>query len=173
MQLSLELEFFEPLLTQGFVAEQGDGVAQVHASGPLDHGDADAPVRVFFPQPGGQPRALPAEKEPAFLFKGHLGVAHGPLGGAEPQGLGAVAPEKILQILVNPQVQQVLVVQSGPLDGLFGDVEAQGTHQVQPGPGDGAGPCDISRILWDLRFHQHYIYHSVSPLASGASSAPL
>ena len=59
-------------------------------------------------------------------------------------------------------IHQVPVVQPRPLHRLVADVEAQRLHQMEPGPGGGAGPGHVAGIGVDLGLHQHDIEHETT-----------
>jgi hypothetical protein len=53
----------------------------------------------------------------------------------------------------------VPVIQTGPADGFFGDVKAQGPDQMESGTGGGTGAGDIAAVLGDFRLYQNNIQH--------------
>jgi hypothetical protein len=52
------------------------------------------------------------------------------------------------------------VVKTGAADRLFGNIEAQGPDQMQPGTGGGAGTGNIAAVLRNLRLHQYHVQQS-------------
>ena len=145
------------LLAQGLEHGDGDAVAQVQAPGLGTHGDAHAAVPMLLQKGFGQALRLLAEKQVAAIGKLRLGVAPGGLGGQAPHLTHIVSGEEIVQAFVIEDLHQMPVVKTGTADRLFGDVEAQGPDQVQPGAGGGAGAGDISAVLRDLRLHEHHV----------------
>ena len=81
----------------------------------------------------GKPGGLLAEKEPAVVAKDGFAIGLRRLCGGKPaveRGFGMLL-EKILQVLVNADLHQMPVVQSGTLDGAVRNVEAEGLDKMQ------------------------------------------
>ena len=165
MELPFPGHLLKTILAQGLVDAHRHGVAEVQAPGLGAHGQADAAVSEPLPEGLGKPGGLLAEEEPAVRRKPGLRVGPGGLGGGKPEvpgGLG-MAAEQVLQVFVVENLHQVPVVQAAalhvPPDGVLGDVEAQGAHQMEAGPGGGAGAGDVPAVLGNLRFHQYDVQH--------------
>jgi hypothetical protein len=66
----------------------------------------------------GKTLCLLAEEQVALVFELGLGVAPGSFGGKAPQLMHIVFGEEILQIVIDPYIYQMPVVQSRTLDGF-------------------------------------------------------
>ena len=64
------------------------------------------------------------------------------------------------------------VVQSGPLDGLFRNIKAQGFDQVQAAAGGGTGAGNIAAVLWNLRLKEHDVQHDFHLASKAGHKAP-
>ena len=115
-------------------------------------------------EPLGQAGGLLAEEEPAALPKGGLGVVLGRLGGGQPKVRDVVFVEQVLQIIIDPQIHHVPIIQARPLHGPVADVEPQGAHQVQAAAGGGAGAGDVAGVHGNFRFHQDDIQYNIRRL---------
>ena len=109
----------------------------------------------------GQAGRFLAKQEKASVPEGGLGILPGGLGGGQPQVGVGVALKESVQRGVDRDVHHVPVVQSGPLDGLFRNIKAQGFDQVQAAAGGGTGAGNVAAVLRDLRFYQNDVEHAV------------
>ena len=122
-------------LPQGLVGEDRHGVGKVQAAGPRQHGQAQAAFGVGGEEILGKAPGLLAEKEPAPVAERRFVIGARRFGGRQPDVGGvAAAAEEIVQTVVDRQVQAVPVVEAGALDGLVGNVEAQGRTRCSAQP---------------------------------------
>ena len=151
------------VLPQRLVQRHRHRIAQIQAAGFLDHGQPDAPASVFFQEILRQTLGLFSEEQVAVPGKLSLGIALGGFGGQTPKILHIIFLEEVFQILIVPHIHQVPVIQSCPLDGFFGNIEAQGSDQMKPASGGRAGPGNVTAVLGDLRLYKYNIQHRLSP----------
>ena len=104
-----------------------------------------------------------AEEQVASVFEICLGVAPGRFRGQTPHLPYFVTGEKVIQIFVISDLDQVPVIQSGASDSFLRNVKAQGSDQVQMAAGGSAGTGNIAAILRNLRFDQNDVQHRNSP----------
>ena len=109
-----------------------------------------------------QAPGLLAEKEKALVGVIHFRVGPGRFRGEQPHLTDPVPGEEVLQVFVDPNIQQLPVVQPGPLELPVGDLKAQGLDQMQAAAGGGAGAGDVAGVLGDLRLHQYDVEHILS-----------
>ena len=67
--------------------------------------------------------------------------------------------KKIIQVLIHPDVHQMPVIESGPLDRLVGDIKAERLDQMQHTARRRTGPGNVAGICRDLRFDQNNVQH--------------
>ena len=103
-----------------------------------------------------QARILPAEHQIGAVRVLHIRIAAGGLGGEKEAG-AAVFGGEILPVVVIGDVQQMPVIQPGPLELAVVHGEAHGADQVQPCAGGGAGAGDVAGVLGDLRFQKYNV----------------
>ena len=158
------LQVGKPQLPQGLEDDHCHGIGQVQGPGLRDHGKLNAVLGVGVEKLLRQALCFLAEEEIALVVIGNLSIAAGRLGGKQPHLANLVFCKEIGQIFIDPDVQQMPVVQTRPFQLPIGNIKAQGLNQVEPAARSGAGSGDVPGILGDLRLHKDDVQHFFNPI---------
>ena len=156
-------QVFKAGLPKGFKDGNGHSVAQVEAPGLATHGDTNALIPVCFQKILRKALCFLAEEQVAVIGEFRFTVAPGCFGGKAPELPDIVFGEEIFQIVVDPDIHQMPVIQTGPADSFFGDIEAQRADQMEPGTGSGTGSGNIAAVLGNLRLMEYHVEQVSSP----------
>ena len=150
-------------LPQRLVDRDGYGIAQIQASCFFFHRDPDTPVKVLLQKILRKALGLLAEEQVTAVRKFRFRIAPGRFGGKTPKFLDIVLRKEVFQIIIDPDIHKMPIVQSCPADSLFGNVKPQGADQMQHCAGGGTSAGNVAAVLGDLRFMQYDVEQNVSP----------
>ena len=153
-------------LPQCLVDRNGHGIAQIQASRFFSHRDPDAIFKVVIQKILWKTFGLLAEKQVAAIGEFYIRITPGRFGGKAPKFLDIVFGKKVIQVIIDPHIHKMPVVQSCPADSFFGNVKTQGADQMQHSAGGGTGAGNVTAVLGDFRFMQYDIQQNLSPQKS-------
>ena len=154
-------------LPQCLIDRNGYGIAQVQTPCFLTHGDAHAVFEIRVQKIFRKTLGFFAEEQIAAIGEFRIRIAAGCFGGKTPKLFDIVFGEEVFQVIIDPHIHKMPVVQSCPADSFFRNVKAQRADQVQHRAGGGTGAGNVATVLGDLRFMQYDIEQTISPQTSG------
>ena len=150
-------------LPQRLVDRDGYGIAQIQAPCFLTHGDPDTIFKVGIQKILRKTFGLLTEEQVTAVGKFRVRIAPGSLGGKAPKFLDIILGKEVIQIIIDPDIHKMPIVQSCPADSLFGNVKPQGADQMQHCAGGGTSAGNVAAVLGNLRFMQYDVEQNVSP----------
>lgn len=148
-------------LAEHLVATDGDGVRKVERARFIDHRDADAAVGVAHEHMLGDTACFFAENDVRAVGVAYVAVLAARLGGKEEVFAALGLCEKVVDAVIVGDVDEIPVVEPGTFEVAVGDLEAEGSHKVEPCARSGTGARDIAGVLRDLRLEQHDVQNFV------------
>ena len=150
-------------LPQSFVDCDGYGIAQIQASCFFPHGNTHTAAKIRVQKIFRKTLSLFAKQQVAVIGKFCVGITLGCFGGKTPEFFDIVFGKEVFQVVIDPHIHKMPVVQSCPADSFFGNVKTQRADQMQTCAGGGTSAGNVAAVLGDLRFMQYDIEQNVSP----------
>ena len=148
-------------LAEHLVAADGDRVREVQGTCLVDHRDADTAVRVAHEHMLGDAARFLAEDDVRAVGVAYFAVLVTRLGGKEEVFAARGLCEKVVDAVIVGDVDEIPVVEPGTFEVAIGDLEAEGSHQMEPCASSGTGARDVAGVLRDLRLEQHDVQYFV------------
>lgn len=161
VELAFGLEGGVIPLAEHLVAADSDGVREVEGARLVDHRDADASVGIAHEYMLGDAARFFAENDVGAVGVAHLAVLVTRLGGKEEVFAARGLCEKVVDTVIIGDVDEIPVVEPGTFEVAIGDLEAEGSHKVEPCARSGTGARDVAGVLRDLRLEQHDVQNFV------------
>lgn len=148
-------------LAEHLVATDSDGVCEVERSRLVDHRDADTAVRIAHEHMLGDTARFFAENDVGAVGVAYFAVLVTRLGGKEEVFAARGLCEKVVDAVIVGDVDEIPVVEPRSLEVAIGDLEAEGSHKVEPCARSGTGARDVAGVLRDLRLEEHDVQNFV------------
>ena len=163
--VAVELAFYQQLgvipLAEHLVAADSDGVREVEGARFIDHRDADAAVGIAHQHVLGDAARFLAENDIGAVRVAYVAVLVTRFGGKEEVFTALGLCEEIVDAVIVGDVDEVPVIESRAFEVAVGDLEAEGSHEVESSARSGTGARDIAGVLRDLRLEQHDVQNFV------------